>query len=197
MPKQNSTAKNSAAKIDPDKIYVALESASVATLPGAPVVQKGTRLLGSNPFVQAAPWNFIVDAADDAERQARRRKLYDEAFEEPHDRPDYRPSPARLCDEDAVVAIRAAGSWAERVTAGERLPKDHSVVKKDRSAFVPVVPKGLARRDAVVALSTITQQGDEGTRVVYEGSWVHRDDELVRIHPYQFASPAPTGAGDD
>src|SRR4051794_17683069 len=105
-------AKTQRPKADPDAIYVALQSAAIGSLPGAPVVQKGTRLNGSNPFVQAAPWNFIPDGADDAERQERVRELYGEGSNEPHEQPDYTPPPSPLRDEDAVVAIRPISSGA-------------------------------------------------------------------------------------
>ncbi|HEX2398139.1 MAG TPA: hypothetical protein VHI73_08365, partial [Solirubrobacteraceae bacterium] len=59
----------------PDAMYVAWDSASIGSLPTAPVVTLGTRVRGDDELVRAAPWLFIEDSGDqrETERKIRQR----------------------------------------------------------------------------------------------------------------------------
>jgi len=70
------------------------------------------------------------------------------------------------------------------------VPKDHPAVRKNPDAFVPVVPEGLSRDDAVVAKHTITAGGEV---VVYEGQWIDRRHFEVERHPSRFELPGLEG----
>ena len=87
----------------------------------------------------------------------------------------------RIEDEDALV----------NVYNGERVRKGSPEAK--RSDYVPVVPKGLERSDALLALTTMTSIGIDGaeTRRVYGGTWISRSDPLVQVHPHNFAALLP------
>ena len=63
-------------------------------------------------------------------------------------------------------------------------------MKKNPDAFVPVVPPGLSRDNAVVARYTITA-GDQV--VVYKGQWLDRHHYEVERHPARFELPGLEG----
>jgi hypothetical protein len=152
------------------------------------VYVRGTRLRADHPAVKANPDYWVPDGTDDAELARIRSKLFagePPAPVEPMLRPLEPPIPA----EKAMLAIRDFPR--EGVTAGDRLRKGHKLAKKHPDAFVAVVPSGLARADALVAKKTISHERDGDVRIVHGGQWVHRDDELVALHPFQFELPAP------
>ena len=48
-------------------MYVAWDSASIGSLPTAPVVTRGTRVRGDDELYRAAPWLFIEERDDQHE----------------------------------------------------------------------------------------------------------------------------------
>jgi len=91
----------------------------------------------------------------------------------------------RIRDEDALVNI----------FNGERVAKGSPEAKRRPDWYVPVVPQGLSRRDALVALTEMSLIGDgaKRTRTVHANTWVHRDDPLVELHPFNFQMPDAVG----
>ena len=146
----------------------------------------------------------MPDGASDDEIRRRQAEVFDEIV--PPEPPIDRTPPARpLRDEDALVAIRPAGRTAIglgkvvdengeslSVAPGERVRKGHPIAKDEHDAFAEVVPKGLKRTEALIALQTCRHTDGQGNEhVVYEGQWIARDDSLVALNPYAFGLPAP------
>jgi hypothetical protein len=180
-------------ELDTTLTYVSWQSFAVE-IDGYPVdVQKGTRLTGDHPTVAASWWYWLPDGAAPSELAARVREVCPdpEVHVEAYERA--KPPPP-LRDEDAVVCIRpVSGALAlaqKGIAPGEKVPKDSSAVTKNPDAFVPVVPEGLSRDDAVVAKYTITA-GDQV--VVYAGQWIDRHHFEVERHPARFEPPGLEG----
>jgi hypothetical protein len=180
-------------QLDPSVTYVAWQGFS-ADVNGVPLdVPRGTRLRGDHPTVQATWWNWLPDGHDTAEQAARFREIYPEADwrAEQYSRP--KPPPP-LRDEDALVCIRpvlgALSNRGEKIAPGVKVPKDHPAAQRQPDAFVPVVPPGLSRDDAVVAKYTITA-GDQV--VVHAGQWLDRRHFEVERHPSRFELPGLEG----
>jgi hypothetical protein len=170
-------------KPNPDALYVAWDSAWLPHA-GDVVVKAGQRLRGDHPAVQYAPWLFLPDGTPDDAIDAHRREKYLEEQDKWRDSAsltsDYEPRipkpAAAVRDEDAVVAIRGAG---------DRLPRDHPMVKRDPAAFVDVC-NGVPRERAMVALQQLGQDDGEGNvRTVHAGQWLDLDDPLAAINPHQ------------
>jgi len=119
------------AKPHPDATYVAWDSASIGSLPEAPVVQRGTRLQGDSELVRAVPWLFVEDSGDqrETERNIRQRHTAEVVASSEASSP---PSPpvAPLRDEDALLAICDVGGLDTPVATGQRVPPDHPAVKQ-------------------------------------------------------------------
>ena len=127
-------------------IVVAIDSGVTSALEGGPFpIRAGARFRADHPAVKAVPDLFVEDGTDDAEIASLRTKLWmaTEAASEPP-APVARPE-RRLRDEDAVVSIYN----------GLRLDKDDPQVKRNPDWYVPVVPPGLKRRDALIALTSM------------------------------------------
>jgi hypothetical protein len=168
-------------KPDPDKIYMAWQSAAVFSLPDNPVVKHGQRLPGSHPIVQAVPWLFV----EDGDEQAAAEKLAEDLrAHAPVEAAKLPPAPP-IRDEDAVVAISDYCA-----SKGSRRAKSDDLVKDNPSHFEPVVPRGLKREDAVVALADFEREDNGKVRKVFAGQWIHHEDELVQMHPESFATPS-------
>lgn len=178
-------------KINPDGLYRAWQPAAIGSLAGTPVINPGMRLRGDDPRVQAAPHLFVSDGADDGE-VAERWAAEFEVAAEVDGRGPVQPAPEPVRAEDLVVAARSLfAEDGHPIDAGTTLAKDHPAVEARADAFVDVLPTRLARRDALVALTTMSNETDEGVVTVYEGQWVPRDHPFVRVHPHCFAHPSP------
>lgn len=182
----------------PDELLIALQPLCAGEY-GQHVVAKGAVVRGDHPAVQLAYEYFAPVAATPQEQQQRRNALA--AAAEPPPEPIPTRIPKIAPDEEAFIAIRNAGRVGARavsadglplaVTAGAKVAASHPAYRSDPDAFVPVVPKGLSREDALVALETMQMGGgaDRTERIVWAGTWVHRDDEMVRLHPFMFVRP--------
>jgi hypothetical protein len=174
------------------ELVVALDSFVSSALPSGPfAVAAGTRLKADHPIVAAVPSFFVEDGTDDAKIQSMRTALYMASMPPPNPPAPVAPVERRIPDEDALVNI----------FNGERVAKGSPEAKQRPADHVPVVPPGLSRRDALIALTSMRQIGEGGKpeRVVHANTWVARDDEFVRLHPHNFAPvsiaeavPAPT-----
>jgi hypothetical protein len=90
-----------------------------------------------------------------------------------------------------IKALSGALALAQKgIAPGEKVPKDSPAVKKNPDAFVPVVPEGLGRDNAVVAKYTITA-GDQV--IVHAGQWIDRHHFEVERHPARFELPGLEG----
>jgi hypothetical protein len=146
-------------------------------------VAVGQRLRADNPIVKRHPDWFVSDGADSL-AITRARQAIETA--------DLKPAPAdpmptrivkAIPDRSAVVCIRGR-------QAGERAHRNADVVKRSPGDWVPVIPDpNLERRDALVALETIIETREEGTRTLHKGQWCRRDDPFVLMHPTMFALP--------
>jgi len=193
--------KATAPKIDADKIYVALQS--FAYHPYG-IIRGGTRLRGSHEAVQKCPEQFVLDGADDAERnQALFSRFYDrEPAQDPRLQPANVPKP--LPDEQLVLCIRPVGRSAigpdgrhQRIEVGTKISRRHPYVSQPSSAdcFVSVT-NNISRERALLATQTLreSRMGPDGelvTETLYAGQWADRDSEWVRSHPTMFTLPAP------
>lgn len=178
--------------LDPNVTYVAWQGFA-ADVDGLPVdVKQGTRLRGNHPTVEATWWNWLPDGAAPSELAERVRQVYPEP--EVHVEAYERAKQPPLRDEDAMVCARpvsdALALNQKGLAPGVKVPKDSEVVKKNPDAFVPVVPEGLSRDDAVVAKFTITA-GDQV--VVHAGQWLSRHHYEVERHPARFELPGLEG----
>ena len=189
-------------KTKDDAVVVALSSFSTDNVPGSGVIAQGTRLRASNPIVKAVPHLFVPDGATAEELHAARRALHADAYAElEKERITHQPAPPKpVRDEDAVVATRTAGSYSKgkaalsatgeslAVAAGDKVAKTHPAVKADPDAFVPVVPPGLQRKDALEALAYMSNLNADGELEyeVHEGTWVPRDHPAARVNPAMF-----------
>ena len=186
-------ARKQAPELDPNTTYVAWQSFAVEIDGFLVDVQKGTRLRGDHPTVAASFWYWLPDGAAPSELAARIQEVYPEPeiHVEAYERA--KPSPP-LRDEDAMVCVRPiSGALAlsqKGITPGEKVPKDAPAVKKNPDCFVPVVPEGLSRDNAVVAKYTITA-GDQV--IVYKGQWIDRNHFEVERHPARFELPGLEG----
>jgi hypothetical protein len=109
-----------------------------------------------------------------------------------------KPKPVR--PEDMLVATRNAGRYLKgkaglsvsgeslAVAAGDKVSKSHPAVKADPDAFIPVVPPGLQRRDALEALAYMSNVDENGQKTyeVYEGTWVSRSHPAAAANPAMF-----------
>lgn len=166
------------------QIVIAIESFNSSAL-GAPFpVAAGDRFRGDHPIVQACSGFFAPDGTPRDEVQRLRQALIREA-EAAIPTPNPLPAPApRLRDADAVVAISGGG---------ERVDRRSREVKAHPEHYVPVIPAGLKRADALVALAPMSRIGADGKleRALYEGQWTSKDDLFVAINPHQFQLPYP------
>jgi hypothetical protein len=101
-----------------------------------------------------------------------------------------------LRDEDAAVATKDLFGSTDGVSAvlvviasGTRLRKDDPRVKFHAGGFVPVLPQGLRREDALLATATMRTIGHGDERTVHAGQLVPRDDPMVHLHPHHFQLP--------
>jgi hypothetical protein len=95
------------------------------------------------------------------------------------------------------VAIRRAGLVSSQrihdatgelktVDPGDKLPRNHAMVKRERDAFVDVT-NGVPRERAVKALQSVSSDDGEGNvRTIHAGQWCDKNDALVQINPYMF-----------
>jgi hypothetical protein len=110
----------------------------------------------------------------------------------------------RIRDADAVVSIRAAGIFVKGKSAtdddgsplavppGTRLHRKARIVRDDPDGFVPVLPAGVDRENALLALARLEEIHEDGSRdVIYEGTLVPRDSPFVAVHPHMFVMPIP------
>jgi hypothetical protein len=130
-------------------------------------------------LVKRTPLHWIHDGATSDEIGQAVAALY--TFEDvPEPPPPVVPVERRLDDEQALVNINT----------GERVRKGTKLARKDE--WVPVVPAGLRRADALKVTKTLTVMGRGGEveRVVHAGQWIHKDDELVALHPVHLEMPS-------
>jgi hypothetical protein len=161
---------------------IAVDSFVTSALEGGPFpVSAFSRFRVDHPVVKAVPDFFAEDGSDYAEIAAQRTRLMTASAP-----PAEPPAPIareerRIRDEDALVNIYG----------GERVAKGSAEAKRRPDWFVPVVPEGLSRSDALLVLAPMTLIGDGGkpTRTVHAGTWISRDDPLVEIHPFNFQLP--------
>jgi hypothetical protein len=174
------------------ELVVAIDSFVSSALPSGPfAVAAGTRLKADHPIVAAVPSFFVEDGTDDAKIQSMRTALYMASMPPPNPPAPVAPVERRIRDEDALVNI----------FNGQRVAKGDAEAKRRPADYAPVIPQGLSRRDALIALTSMRQIGEGGKpeRVVHANTWVARDDPLVQLHPHNFAPvsiaeavPAPT-----
>ena len=186
---------------DPDAMYVAWES--FGTTGADLTIRAGTKLRGDHEAVQGWPQFFMpADTPDDEVDRHRQQKYAEELSKVAASSPQTsghdvqipeRPEPLRA--EDTVVAIRRAGVVAtgkvadptgqfRTVNPGDKLPRDHPMVKRDPEAFVPVM-NDIPRDRAVVARQQLGQDDGEGNvRTVHAGQWIDRDDPLAQVNPH-------------
>src|SRR2546430_4149091 len=162
------------------ELVVALASSVSSALPSGPfAVAAGTRLKADHPIVAAVPSFFVEDGTDDATIQSMRTALYMASQPPPNPPAPVAPVERRIRDEDALVNI----------FNGQRVAKGDAEAKRRPSDYAPVIPQGLSRRDALIALTSMRQIGEGGKpeRVVHANTWISRDDPLVQLHPHNFA----------
>jgi hypothetical protein len=186
-------ARKQAPDLNPDVVYVAWQSAAVMVDGAEALFREGDRLPGDHPIVRSAWWYWLPDGHTPADVAARHREVFPEP--EVHVEPYQRAKPPPpLRDEDAAVCIRPlSGALAlnqKGIAPGEKVPEDSPAVQANPDCFVPVVPPGLSREDAVVAKHTITA-GDQV--VVYAGQWIDRHHFEVERHPARFELPGLEG----
>lgn len=194
---------------DPAAMYVAWET--FATFGPDLTIGAGTRLRGDHQAVQGWPQFFMpADTPDDAIDAHRRREYAREQTEAVRQSRSQAAQGSErgvqileaaepLRDEDAVVAIRTSGQTAmttgqwidptgqiRAILPGEKLPRDHKLVKADPEAFVEVT-NGIPRERAAVALQHVSNEDGEGNvRVIYPGQWGDLDDPLVTSNRHVF-----------
>jgi hypothetical protein len=185
-------------QLDPDTVYIAWQGFA-ADVDGVPIdVKQGTRLRGDHPTVQATHWNWLPDGAAPSELGERRREIYPEPPPHVDPYPREKPPPP-LCDEDALVCVKPLPGGLtigrQSIAPGDKVPKDHPEAKRYHDHFVPVVPDGLKRENAVVSKHTITyhQTGGEPIVVVHKGQWLPSDHSEVERHPSRFELPGLEG----
>jgi len=160
------------------ELVTAVDSFVTSALPGGPFpVAAYSRFKVDHPVVKAVPDMFIDDGADYGEIAAQRMRLMMDSFP-----PSEPPAPVareerRLDDEDALVSK----------INGERVRKGSPEVKLHPDWYVPVIPAGLSRSDALLVLQEMRQIGDAGT-------WLDKNDELVHLHPHNFQALLPDAA---
>jgi hypothetical protein len=194
MPRTRKTGDNA--------VVVALSSFTTAAVPGSTVVAAGTRLRADNPIVRAVPHMFTADGASAEELQAARRALYADAYADiERERAAHKPAPPKpVRPEDQLVAIRNTGHYLKStkgltldgsslsVATGDRVAKSHPVAKARPQDFVPVVPPGLERKDALEALQFMSNLDEDGqvSYRVYAGTWVSRSHPAAVANPEMF-----------
>lgn len=177
-------ARKAKPKVDPNAVYVAVESFASAE---HGVVTRGSRIRGSLPVVAAHRDFFVEDGSPDREVHDARNSIWAGVQTRTPDVPLKQPSKP-LRDEDAVVVIAATGTMG--LLLGQRLHKDDKVVKASPAWFAPVCTPGVPRERALVATSTMrTLDADDHEIVAHAGTWVDRDDPFVRLHPEHWALP--------
>jgi hypothetical protein len=167
-------------KFKGDEIVQCIESFATASVPGHQIfsVSYGSRWQASHPVVESNQSFFVADGAGEDEIQRLRQAIYREAEAGiPPPAPQPAP-PAPLKDAEAVVSPE-----------GERIPKQSQRAKVRSDHFRPVVPAGLARKDALRSLVYQSQIGDDGKveRDLYPGEWASSDDPFVTLNPHAFA----------
>lgn len=164
----------------------------------SPVIPKGTRLRADEPPVLSQPQYFVRDGASHAEIAAAATAAA-QASGSPAPVPDFPRigTEPELRDEDALVCITPTAFKSGltlrpgTIQPGQRVHRDSEAVTANPYAFRTVVPKGLDRRDALVAKATMSiGEGDNmEAMTVYEGQWVAHDHPLVKLHPTLFELP--------
>lgn len=171
------------AKFKPEQVVVCVESFVTSILPSGPFpVPAGTRLLGKHPVVEACAQFFVPDGTPQDEVARARVQIYQDAEADlPPPAPPQTRVEQRIPDEDALVNIHN----------GQRAHKKSDAAKARPENYVPVVPAGLSRKNALLATATMSEVGLDGSpsRTVYAGQWVARDDPFVTLHPESFELP--------
>jgi hypothetical protein len=130
-------------------------------------------------LVKRTPLHWVSDGSTSDEIGQAVARLF--TFEDVPEPPSpVVPTERRLRDEDALVHIET----------GERVKKGSKLARKE--LWVPVVSRpGLKRADALKVTKTLTVIGPGGEveRVVHAGQWIHKDDELVALHPVHMSLP--------
>jgi hypothetical protein len=183
-------------------ILVAVESFAGSNPDGTSVsVPRGMRLRADHPLVKRAPWAFLPDGSGEEAAVARRLELQQKAEAAvPVIKPEtetIQPRPVK--PQDRMICIKGCGLLgADAATVsrsgepmgcrrGDIISKNTRLYRENRSHFIAVVPPGLQREDAVVALTELSHNGKV---VAYVGQWLHREDPMVALQWQHFA-PAP------
>ena len=168
----------------------------------------------TKPVVQRHPERFVRDGATDKEKYEALQRAHPAIEPTQHTPMGLVEEP--LLDEDAVIAIRSVRGAADGdvhirdaivVSVGQRLPKNHPLVRSQSKSFVLVVPVGRTRSNSVRALTdwAETRRDDDGILIAEtdptarqrfgefkrfilwrKGQWVDRDNEIVKKHPTEF-----------
>jgi hypothetical protein len=115
-------------KVDPNAVYQAWQGVALAE-PNV-TLAKGTRLLGSHPAVQAAPWAFVPDGTsdDDAPHELDHAVAVSEAAQAALPDHDLRvsalpiPVDAEICEATRAVKLLVGGggeAWTGGLEPGE------------------------------------------------------------------------------
>jgi hypothetical protein len=177
------TVKKRSSKFADDEIVVAWESFAGHDIR---VVAGVTRLRADHPIVKRCPQFFTKDGTPSDELTRLRQAYYADSFPEPVQDPTRTIIEERVRDEDALVCTRG-------LLAGTRVHRrSRAALTAPPGTYVPVMDKAMDRRNCLEARETLRVLGEDGkpTRVVYAGQLVHRDDQLVAIHPHAFGLPA-------
>lgn len=154
-------------------------------------VSPGSRHRASDPVVRKNPQWFAPAESSDAEFNEARRQLHADHYALSPGLVEQfvrKTAERRLRDEDSLVPKYGMPGLAQ----GTRVAKTDERVKENPDAFVPVVPKGLKREDALVAAATLTHtDAFDVTTTVIAGTWVAKTDPAVARHPLQFTLPHP------
>lgn len=168
-----------------DAIVQCFEAFVTSSQPNGPIgFAVGDRLRADHPVVAACGAFFVPDGTPVDVQGRLRSAMYRAAEAEPQPEPDRTRIEKRIPDEDALVTISGPGS-------GVRVHKQSPLARANPKLFVPVVAEGLDRRDALVAIQTCRDIGQDGEtlRILYSGQWCHRDDPFVTLHPHNFVLP--------
>jgi hypothetical protein len=115
----------------------------------------------------------------------RRRQELTRVTEQAIPAPEPAPAgPSPLKAKDSVVNVNGDGIW---------ISKKDVRLKGRESQYVPVVPSDLDRKNAVQALQTMSQRGDDGeiSDIVHAGQLVNRNHPLVQLNPGNVRYPDP------
>jgi hypothetical protein len=196
-----------------DEIVVCLDG--FASYPNI-VVAKGTRLRASSEAVRRNPDLFCRDGLTAMEmqnllEQRRPRREPEQHVPIMREEVELRPEDSMLC----VKGVRGRHQDGDAhlappmhvIPAGSHVTKDHPLVKLFPDSFVPVVPAGLNRTNAVLALTdryeyrrnadgmlipeddAVLRQtyGDHHRFLIhYAGTWISRSDPDVAANPSRY-----------